>query len=179
MPEYLLSKNQLFDRMIEHTIDIPSLIDMDDLREIAFYLHQMLHFTKLHDLWSTYLRAGIGLLKEEHDVSQQIDRRYWSQDVQILFQQTKSDVDLVYQQLHDYDQKIKMYELLYNEKKHTVEHWSTTIQQAIQTFVHQHGIRPVELQCNYKMAILGYEYEDHLLQCQYEQQQQPTDYQVS
>ncbi len=173
------------------------------LRQMAFFIHQIAHFNKLHDLWSTYLRAGIGSLKDDkeeeeeeqqqqqHDVSKQIDRRYWSNDVKSIIQEkldlyplniTEEDKhiacqDIVYQHLHEYRKKIQLYEHQLNEKKKDFNHWTFTIEKAIQTFVQQYGIIPLQMKSNNKIVILTCEYEDQILERQY-QQQKPTVYQV-
>jgi len=197
MPAYLLSRNKLFDSMIQKVIDITSPMDIDDLRQMAFFKHQIANFNQLHNLWSAYLRAGIGLLNEEQeqeqeqDLSKQIDRRYWSTDVKSIIDAkpnlyplniTIEDKhiacqNIVYQHLHEYHDKIELYEQQFNHKKVYLTHWSSTIEEAIQTFVHQYGIAPLQMKYNNKIAILTYEYKDQLFERQY-QQQQPTDYQV-
>ena len=46
MPDYLLSRNKLFDQMIETILTITSPMDMDGLRQMAFFLHQRMDFDK-------------------------------------------------------------------------------------------------------------------------------------
>ena len=75
------------------------------------------------------------------------------------------------------NEKIKLYECLFNDKKVDLIHWSSKIEEAIQTFVYQYGIAPFQMKYDHKTVILTYEYEDQILERQY-QQQQPTDYQV-
>ena len=194
MPGYLLARNQLFDRMIEKIIPRTSPADMDDLRQMAFFRHQMAHFHQLSRLWSAYLRAGIGSLKEdddqheehEQDVSKQIDRRYWSQEVKSIVDpnsnlteedRTSACQDLVYKRLNEYRAKIQLYEQQFNEKKEDLLCWTSTIDEAIQTFVQQYGTDPLQMKYNHQLAILACDYEDQILQRQY-QQQNPTSHHV-
>jgi len=195
MPGYLQARNQLFDRMIEKRIQSASPMDMDHLRQMAFFRHQIAHFNQLSQLWSAYLRAGIGSLKDdqdeeqEQDVSKQIDRRYWSQEVKSIVEANSNwspttnlteearhhtYQDLVYKHLNEYCEKIQLYEQQFNQKKEeNLLYWTSTIEEAIQTFVQQYGIHPLQMKYNHQIAILTYEYEDQILQRQY-QQQNPT-----
>lgn len=195
MPAYLSGKNRFFDHMIQRFIGTSNQMDVDDLRQMAFFQHQIVHFNELHHLWSVYLRAGIGSLKEneqtdeEHkDVSKQIDRRYWCQEVKSfvgeqfnLTQEEKDRVcqDIVYRRLQEYSEKKQLYEQQFNRMKQDLSYWTFTIEEGIQTFVQQYGMNSLRIQYKHQIAVLTCEYEDQILQRRYEQQQNPTTHQVS
>ena len=192
MPNYLLPDNKEFDRMIQEVIDPASTVDRNDLRQMTFFMHRITGFNILHNLWSAYLRAGIGSLKDEEeedeemeeDVSMHVDRRFWCNVVKAAMRLKKTEKDeqvacekVVYQRLDEYCERIKYYEKQFDDKKYHLVHWTLTIEETIQTFIHQYGIKPLRLKCNFKIAMLTHEYDDQILERQY-QQQNPTDYQV-
>lgn len=193
MPAYLSARNSFFEQMIQKLIPTSSPMDVNDLRQMAFFQHQIAHFTELHHLWSTYLRAGIGSLKDdndtskEEDVSKQIDQRYWCSEVNSLVegnlnltqeQRHRACQDLVYHHLDEYSEKIRLYEYQFHQTQENFPYWTSTIDENIQTFVQQYGIKPLQIKYKHQIAVLTCEYEDHILQRRY-QQHNPTAYQVS
>ena len=196
LPEYLSVRNPFFDQMAQKLIHMNKPIDVNILRQMTFFQHQIAHFNQLHHLWSAYLRAGIGSLKDDNDnseeqqqqdVAKQIDRRYWCEEVKSLIEEqlnlTEEErhcacQDLVYKRLHEYLEKIRLYEYQINQTKEDLPYWTSTIEEGIQTFVQHYGINPLQIKYKHQIAVLTCEYEDQILQRQY-QQQNPTAYQVS
>ena len=87
MPDYLLTKKTLFDRMMEKNMDRAGSMEMDDMRQIAYFVHYIAFYDQLCRLWSTYLQAGRGELKErvtpittlgENNPENRYHRCYWS-----------------------------------------------------------------------------------------------------
>jgi hypothetical protein len=194
MPAYLAERNSFFEQMIQKLSYGNSSMDVNDLRQMAFFQHQIGHFTQLHHLWSTYLRAGIGSLKEdndtsdeEKDVSKQIDRRYWCEEVTSLVegnlnltqeQRHRACQDLVYHYLDEYSEKTRFYEYQFHQAKEDLSYWTSAMEEKIQTLVQQYGIKPLQIKHQHQLAVLTCEYEDHILQRRY-QQHNSTAYQVS
>jgi hypothetical protein len=194
MPAYLSASNSFFEQMIQKLIFTNSPVDVNDLRQMAFFQHQIAHFTQLHHLWSTYLRAGIGSLKEdndiseeEEDVSKQVDRRYWCEEVTSLVegnlnltqeQRHRACQDLVYHYLDEYSEKTRLYQYQFHQAKEDLSYWTSAMEEKIQTFVQQYGIKPLQIKYKHQIAVLTCEYEDHILQRRY-QQHNSTVYQVS
>jgi hypothetical protein len=194
MPEYLMAKNKLFDRMIRKVIDIACSIDIEDVRQIAFCIHHLNSFNQLYDLWSIYLQAGKGTLRdEEEEVSEMINthRRYWPKRVKLLSLEENSPLSsdmteeqkqlkyelVVYRRLRHYREKIQYYQQLINEKKRHLIGFTQKIEENIELFVQQYAIVYLQMKCNFAIVMLNHDYDDHLLRYEY-QQEKPTDYQV-
>ena len=84
---------------------------------------------------------------------------------------------MVEQRIQDYTEKIRYYQRQLHEKKTQLVDFTSNMEQAIVTFVHQSGITSIRLKCDFAIAVLYYDYTDHQLQYQYEQEN-PTEYQV-
>jgi hypothetical protein len=207
MPKYLLAKNKLFDRMIEQNISLTTTHSMtiEDLRQIAFFIHYLNFYTILYDLWSVYLKAGTGQLRvndeevvlKNENPSINNHRPYWSKHVLSSFiseqdrrrrRRRREDADeqqltyelLVGHRLSQYQDKIEHYQKQLDEKKsrHLLDDFTPIIEEKLQLFIEeQDEISSHRKKCHHAITMLHYDYNDQLLQDQY-QEENPTDYQV-
>jgi hypothetical protein len=174
-------------------IDIACSIDIEDVRQIAFCIHHLNSFNQLYDLWSIYLQAGKGTLRDEEEVSEMINthRRYWPKRVKLLSLEENSPLSsdmteeqkqlkyelVVYRRLRHYREKIQYYQQLINEKKRHLTGFTQKIEEKIELFVQQYAMVYLQMKSNFAIMMLNQDYDDHLLRYEY-QQEKPTDYQV-
>jgi hypothetical protein len=190
IPDYLLSTNKIFDPMIHKIVDMVSVTDMEDIRQMAFFMHQISHSNILYDLWSTYLRSGKGLLKEheteEQDEFTHVDQRYWPKHVKSIVESQKiNEKDehiacehVVNQYISKYHEKMLQYEKQLNDKKQYLLHyWTIELEKTIEKFIQQYGTASVRIECEFQQAILMHEYEDEIIQRK-SIQHPSTEYQV-
>jgi hypothetical protein len=201
IPDYLLSKNKLFDQMIYKIIN--NSIDIEDIRQMAFFMYQISYSKILHDLWSTYLCSGTGQLKYNDIIivvegkEIYVDRQYWPHHVKSLRELEKKEAsaislsnmikeneqiaceNLAHKYLKKYHDNIESYQKQFNDKKQYLSHvWTTTsLEKSIQLFIEQHDIASFRMKCETRQGALIYQYEDEIIQRKF-QQYQPTNYQV-
>jgi len=186
MPYYLLAKNNLFDPMIQQTMDRTCTLDMEEIRDIAFCMHYKATYETLYHLWSLYLRSGTGQLKENNETTYSKERCYWSKHVQALLCTTHPTTQedqqeayelLVNQRMQHYSDNVDYYEKEVNDKEYTMIGLTSTIKRTVETCVKQYGMTALRMKCDFAIALLYYDYDDHLLQVEYEQAK-PTEDQV-
>jgi len=199
IPTYLLPTNPFFEHMIHKVINITnSSITMNDLRQLAIVKHHIasLHITK--EISMIYLQAGIGTLREPHYLELvPVDRRVWPKQVKsTLFERRSTTAaatttmeintegehlecqNLVYERFQEINKKIEHYERQYEEKKSQFIDFTSHMEESIQCFVQQYGIKPLEMKRDLKIALLKHDYDAELLERQY-LQEKPNGYQVN
>lgn len=192
IPHYLLSKNQLFYRIIQEVLDHPTSKDLDQLRQITFFMHKITEYRLLHDLWSVYLQSGAGVLSETGDVEDRtihVDRRYWPNEVTSLVplssvertveenEEMVACKSIVQQHLHRYSEQIEYYQKQFHTEKDQHPMWTSKLEETLQALIEEYGLVSLQMECHWKIGLLRYQYRDEIIQRQY-QQQQPTVYQV-
>ncbi|CAF3676623.1 unnamed protein product [Rotaria sordida] len=194
IPSYLLASNKLFDEMIQNTMDMTCSIDIEDLRQMAYFLHQRDFYERLYHLWSIYLQAGLGQLNNNvvfDENSNDHHQQFWSKHVTTLIRTSNVDVPfdqmtdknkqttcelIVSEHLQEYQEKIDYYQKQLKENENYLNDLTLTMRKAIEMFVEQYGIIPNRMKCDYAIAILYNDYQDYQLKYKY-QQEKPTDYQ--
>lgn len=198
MPSYLLAKNKLFETRIENymnTMTSISSFHIEDLRQIAFYLHQIGIYERLYHLWLCYSKSGQGKLNEtslnlSSDVTTRRPQRYWPKQLTSLIyknenikQMSREDQNVVCEKIVDdylqqYEEKLNYYKQQYEEKESQLTGFTLSLKEAIKIFVEHYGVMQIRLKCDYMTALLHNEHEDYQLQTIYAQEN-PTDYQVN
>jgi hypothetical protein len=207
IPTYLLATNKSFSRMMKKIINTTTSnsINMDDLRHVAILMHQIGELKRDKQVKMIYLQSGTGTLKELGPMLNTIDRRVWPVQVKskMLEKQelTKTTATaaaaattttmvinnkedehrdnemFVRQYLKEVDEQIEQYQHQLDKHKSRLTDFTSTMEEAIKNFVHEHGMKPVEMKINFKIRLLHYDYDDEILERQYIQEK-PNEYQV-
>ena len=204
MPYYLLAKNKFFDQLIEHVIDSCCPYNMEDLRELAYFLHYYTYYNELAQLWSIFLKAGQGQLEDENVgtvTTEQVQlkpsevnqphRRCWSDLIRTAMTKENKTIpdditeehqhnlyeQFVHEYLQKYQKKTHSYEQKWNEKKESIQTSLTfSIEQQIQQFIEQFGITSVRMKCQHALIMLQYKYQQQINQYELTREK-PTEYQ--
>ncbi|CAF4668916.1 unnamed protein product [Rotaria sp. Silwood2] len=197
VPNYLLSKHRLFDQIIQQRMDRTSSMNIENLRQLAFFRHQIVVYERLYHLWSIYLQSGTGQLnvgKNEKRNKHQNYQRYWPKHVKSLMMLTHDKATsmdkmtteedqhvacelLVQEHIRVYQEKLDFYKKQFNEKRQSFISLPQAIEKSIEKLIEHYGLAPIRMKCHLAIAILHNNYEDLQLQYEYEQEK-PTDYQI-
>ena len=192
-PAYLMSTNTSFERHIKDVMQATLRPDIDRLRQAASLKHHIaaLHVTR--QISSVYLQSGTDKLREHELELIPIDCRVWPSQVKSVMLAQRSTTaassetnaendqqayeDLVHQRLGQRNDKIRVYETQLDEIKTTSSGWSSKLEEAIDAFVQQHGLRPLHMKRDLKIALIKHENDATILERRYAQEN-PTPYQV-
>jgi hypothetical protein len=194
IPEYLQTTNKLFQFIIttyikKNTNMTTNKMSLEDLQSLAILKHQIARVNQQRKLWEIYLKSGTGQWETQKYSKVNVnERRLWPNAVKskasLLIKSIITDDEqtfyetIVNNHLKELDEMFTKYQYDYNRKKDDFKNSLTMkIEQVLDTFVQYFGIEPLEMKLNYKIAILQYEYEIHLLVCEY-RRHEPTEYQV-
>ncbi|CAF1383669.1 unnamed protein product [Rotaria sordida] len=187
-PKYLSSNNKAFEQMINSVLEkTRSSIDIEYLRAIAVLIHQLECVDLDRLLWTTYLRSGTSTLKPQATTS---TLSLWPLEVKQRMidrgQTTTSDPNeidhascLSYAQrvLQKFRNQTELYQAQLKERKQRLNNrWTSDIEEAIIKFVQQHVIPLYKVPTQGQIAAVEYDYNDQLIQLEYEQQN-PNEYQ--
>jgi hypothetical protein len=85
--------------------------------------------------------------------------------------------NLVYERLQEMNEKIEQYQRQLDKKKSQLTGFTSTMEEAIDIYIQQHGIKPLKLKRDLKIALLKYDYDAEILERKY-LQEKPNQYQV-
>jgi hypothetical protein len=195
IPYYLFVSNELFMNRLGQVINTASSIDLEDLRQIAIFKHNIAAVRIQKQVVLTYLRAGTGKMKEPTTEWAHVDQRIWPKQVksEVLKQQYASShqrwselnaedehqayVNFVHQRLQEIDEKLQRYERQLTDKKRQIIGFTSELEEGIDAFVQQHGIQPLQMKLTLKMELIKHDYEAELLVRRF-LHENPNEYQV-
>jgi hypothetical protein len=196
IPEYLKSTNKIFDQILtDHIISGFITITMEDLRQLAILKHKIADMNLRKKLWTIYLKSGTGQWETQESGKTTVDRRIWPAQVKKMISSPSSNntIDIseesdddeqkkyetrVHQYLDELNNTMEQYQNEFDKKKNDLmDYYTDDIEKAIETFVQQHGVRPLQMKLDYKIAILEYDYDMEILEREY-LRLKPTEYQV-
>ena len=180
-------------------------ITMNDIQKMALLMHQIATVQIDREIMKAYLHSVNGTLKEPECYLIEVDRRFWPMQVQSLMltqhKSTTNDTDttgisttttpmeidtedqqiacenLLNQHLQVMKQQTEYYQKELDEKQSNFIRFTSIIQETIELYVQTHGIKPLEMKRDLKLALINYDYDSEMLQRQYFQEQ-PNPYQV-
>ncbi|CAF4567457.1 unnamed protein product [Rotaria sp. Silwood2] len=200
IPIYLLMNNKLFVHMAQNTIRSVQSISMNDVQQLALSMHHIAAFHIQKQITEIYLKSVTGTLQESENDLIEVDRRVWPMQVKSFLltrgklTMTPSPIvtttmethtedeqlickQILQQRLQDMNQKIEHYQHQLNEKKNSLIEFTSTMEEAIQIYVQEYGVRPLEMKRDLKIAIVTYNYESEILERKYSQDA-PNQYQI-
>jgi len=196
IPEYLKSTNKIFDQILaDHSINGFITITNEDLRQLAILKHKIADLNLRKQLWTIYLKSGTGQWETQESGKTTVDRRIWPTQLKKIISSPSSNntIDIseesdddeqkkyetrVQQYLEELNNTMEQYQNEFDKKKNDLmDYYTDDIEKAIEKFVQQHGIRPLQMKLDYKIAILEYDYDMEILEREY-LQLKPTEYQV-
>ncbi|CAF3104674.1 unnamed protein product [Rotaria sp. Silwood2] len=198
IPNYLSMNNKSFVRIIKNTLKNVQTINMNDIQQLALIMHQAgaLHLNK--EITTIYLQSVTGTLTEPEGDLTKIDRRVWPMQVQSLMltkrkllptttadtttetSQDDQQADcekLLHERLEEMNHQIEYYQRQLIETKNSLVGFTSTMNEAIQFYVQEYGIKPLEMKHQLKKAIIIHNYESEILERKY-LQENPNEYQL-
>ncbi|CAF2939259.1 unnamed protein product [Rotaria sp. Silwood2] len=174
IPDYLGKESQSFEQLI--IAHVLSTDKITELRQMAILMYQYSMINLQKSLWMTYWKAGMGQFK----LSNQIGPQLWPLEVQSKIEastnnENKNDACQVFvsQYLSKLDNQLKQHETELLIKRYQLSDYI----EIIETFVRRE-LEPIRLYFDYQMAIVEYNYHNHILSLEY-LQHNPTYYQAS
>ncbi|CAF5031707.1 unnamed protein product [Rotaria sp. Silwood1] len=173
-PYYLSLNNKLFLRTSKDILKNVQTITINDIQQIAILMHQIGALKIKIDQTNIYLKAVTGTLTEPESDLIDVDRRVWPMQVQSMMsskresnsvtttesnhENTQRDCEnLLHQRLQETSQQIQGFEQELTEKKQTFFEFTSTMNDAIQKYVQDYGIKSMELTHNFKKAIVSHD----------------------
>ena len=81
------------------------------------------------------------------------------------------------EQLREMKEEIERYQQLFNEKKNPLTELTSTMEESIEAYVQNHGIRALKLKHELKITLVKHDYNAEILRRKY-MHEQPNEYQV-
>ncbi|CAF1570267.1 unnamed protein product, partial [Rotaria sordida] len=176
---------QMINPILEKTTT--TSVNIEYLREIAILIHQLECIDLDRLLWTTYLRSGTGTLKPQATTSTLL---LWPLEVKQRMidrsEVTTSDpneidhascLSYVQRVLQKFRNQTEYYQAQLKERKKRLNnYWTYEIEEAITKFVQQHVTPIYKVPTQGQIATVEYDYNDQLIQLEYEQQN-PNEYQ--
>ncbi|CAF1285263.1 unnamed protein product [Rotaria sp. Silwood1] len=191
MPNYLTMNHKAFVRMIENLLQNTPSVTSSDLQEMAFFMHQIEAIRMKKDITIIYLKSVTGTLTEPELDLIEVDRRVWPMQVKSLLlsnhpMTTTNDVNqpdqqtacekLINQRLEELNEEIQYYQEKLLAKKNSLIGFTLTMNETIEKFVKEFGIKPLELKYQLKTAIVIHDFELEILERKY-MAEKPNEYQ--
>ena len=164
VPDYLLTCTKSFVRMIHQafcTTKAMEMIDLEELRQVAIWMHRIQWIVIEKSLWRVYFQCGTGQLKNV-DSSAIVHFQMWPSEV--IEHGSEHEACLAYvnarlRQLEDKEQECR--ERL-DTIKQQLSSYSSPVDQAMQAFV-QRNIQAFRAECELKKTLVECDYEEKLL----------------
>ena len=81
------------------------------------------------------------------------------------------------EQLREMKEEIERYQQLFDEKKNSLTELTSTMEESIEAYVQNYGIRVLKLKHDFKMTLVKHDYDAEILRRKY-MHEQPNEYQV-
>jgi hypothetical protein len=204
MPTYLASTNPTFEQKMNSFIQKSlSSINLEQLRHIAFIVYKLTEIELNLLLWSTYLRSGTGQINgnESHATATPMTTtttalashrnvHLWPDEVKTTMitnkhtTRTMNDIDhdsclaYVHEILRQLREKSLHHQSQLQETKQALKHCFTLeMEDAVKQYVEHYCMILGRAHVNSKIAIVTYDYQDRLLELEF-QEQTPYEYQL-
>jgi hypothetical protein len=189
-----LATNEYFSHVIQKVIHTASSISINDIQQVAILKHNIADLDIQKQISTIYLRSGTGKLREPEVELIAVDRRVWPIQVKSAVSAQPSNMsrttmemneedqhhayeELVHCRLQEMNEKIEQYQIQLNEMKSGLIGFTSTMEEVIDTYIQQYGIKPLQMKRDHKIALLEYDYDAEILQRKY-LQENPNEYQV-
>jgi hypothetical protein len=189
-----LATNEYFSHVIQKVIHTASSISINDIQQVAILKHNIADLDIQKQISTIYLRSGTGKLREPEVELIAVDRRVWPIQVKSAVSAQPSNMsrttmemneedqhhayeELVHCRLQEMNEKIEQYQIQLDEMKSGLIGFTSTVEEAIDTYIQQYGIKPLQMKRDHKIALLEYDYDAEILQRKY-LQENPNEYQV-
>ena len=184
VPAYLSADNETCLRAMKKMIGTTKAISIGELRQVALCIHHIGALQIQKQISLVYVQSGTGEWSEPVFDLEPIDRRVWpsqvTSDLAARAEMTREEAhlaceQLVQQRLRDFDESIGHYQRQLDDIMH--EH-PEALQQAIDGYVEEHGMAPLRMKRDLKIALLEYAYHAEIVDRKY-RQANPNAYQVA
>jgi hypothetical protein len=192
IPHYLTKKNESFKQLIDQALltgKVPtSNKNREATRNMALVIYRILFIQIYFDLWTTYLKSGLGQLfhQSEEQTTYPKNLQIWPKDVKQIIQQfvnlhegNENDIcqRFIRNYLSNLDNQLKQYQIELNKRKDNFpSDTSLVIQKLIETYIKQ-NFSPIQMEIEHHTELIKYNYHIRALKFQY-YQNNPNEYQV-
>ena len=190
LPDYLSANNRSFDQAMT-----PHCIDIDQLRRFAQFKHHIAALEIYRAILMLYARMGTGTIEDPEFQSTSVDRHWWPTQVKSMLLSKRATaspmnvsddeqddeylacLSLVEQRLKTSQEQIVRYQGQLDNMRGHLLGFTSRIERAIEAFVDQHGIWPLRMKRDLKMALVQHDYRAEMLERRYTNES-PNAYQV-
>ncbi|CAF2793105.1 unnamed protein product [Rotaria sp. Silwood2] len=199
IPNYLTINHLAFVRMNATILKQAPSITVTDLQEMAFFMHQIEAIRMKKVITNIYLKSVTGTLTEPELDLIEVDRRVYPMQVKslLLAKQPKTTAitttttttmemnepdqqsaceKLIHQRLEELQEEMQYYEKKLLEKKNSLTGYTLDMNETLQKFVQEYGIKPLELKYQLKKTIVIHDFELEILERKYNAEK-PNEYQ--
>ncbi|CAF2819302.1 unnamed protein product [Rotaria sp. Silwood2] len=214
IPNYLSMHQKAFVSMAQSIIKDVQSITINDIQQLAFFIHQMHALRIKKQITTVYLQSVTGTLPQPECDLITVDRRVIPMQVKsfLLSEESLSTVATaaaaaaaappppppppttttmdVYQpdqesvcekrlneRIQELCEEIQYYEQQMIEKQNSLTGFTLGMNEIIQIFIQEYGIKPLELKYQLKKTLITYDYELEILERKYIQEK-PNEYQI-
>ncbi|CAF3153786.1 unnamed protein product [Rotaria socialis] len=186
IPTYLLSTDPSFEHCIRmQYMDVANSLDIEKLRAIAIVIHQLKMINLEITLWSTFLKSGTGQFNESHigpplwpelfkkRIHSSVRHHHQQQQQQQQDNDTENEIYLkiVRNRLQQLKKREQYYQRKHDEQIQPIHNYHNTMKPFLQTFI-QDKLHSLQMDYEHNIALIGYEFEDHRLAYEIQQQQE-------
>ncbi|CAF1279138.1 unnamed protein product [Rotaria sordida] len=194
IPNYLSMDNKTFLCIIKNIIKNIQSISMNDIQKLALLIHQVATFRLKREITTVYLQSVTGTLMEPNNDLIEVDRRVCPIQVQSLMltdKKVKSKTttetnqddqqaaceDLLRERLEETNLEIDLAQSELIQKKNSLLEFTYDMDEALEIYVQEQGIKPLEMEHQLEKAIVMYNYQTEILERKY-LHEQPNQYQM-
>ncbi|CAF1651422.1 unnamed protein product [Rotaria magnacalcarata] len=186
VPIFLAKDDKAFGNMLNKVLESnnTSPNKLEDYRLMTILIYRIKHSEILLHLWTTYRRSGSGLLKTYH-ARNELGPLFWPKPIKYMVKVTvrfgteEHDACLAYVESRLVELE-KMSQESHTQLKFQINRlssiYSSTVRQVMDTFVEQQ-LTSLRMKIEHKVELLHYDYDEHILQLEY-LEQQPTEVQI-
>ena len=182
IPDYLSQGNKSFEQFISNQqISANSNLLIEELRTLAVLINEISTLNLQKSLWMTYLKSGTAQLVSKYQKDLVTKPQFWppqmiqSMSIDRKNEDATSYLNYVTNQLSQYDDKIKNYEIELNQMKG--KYLTSNYIKILEAYVQQ-GLTSIRRNIELQMALVQYDYSAHVLELIF-LRNHPTDEQVS
>jgi hypothetical protein len=175
VPDYLLKANKSFEKLIYPLLPKTTTTSniVEDLRQVAILIHQIMSSHILHSLWTTYLKSGMGELKGQQQLTQ-ASVLFWplkvksmvTKDIRAGTNEHDACMTFVQKRLSELEENMKQYRTELNVRESRLHGYTQAIRRAIETFVQQ-GVDSLQRDIEHKIVLVQFDYNDRVLELEY------------
>lgn len=175
VPHYLSEKNSQLKNWMEKQICFKDT-HIEDIRSMAIVMHKLAVIKLQGQLWLSYIPAQDVCIWPVKVKSFILSKQRITTELSCI-DEDRFCRDISYKFIQELNQQEQQYQEEISSKKSSMV-YTDSMEECLNSFIEQHGIRLLRLKCQLKRQLIKFDYQEQLFQLNY-RQQQPTHEQVS